>query len=187
MQTACPVPALVGELKLESQWEAPVIEGGGVFPVRVLFLCTGNSCRSQMAEGLLRYLGGVAVEATSAGMHPKPVHPGAVRCMAEIGVDISSQRSKSVEPFLAERFGYVITLCDSAKESCPVMAGAQEQLHWSLPDPAAAEGSDEEKMQVFRGVREDLTRRIDSLLAGILDRFLAHMAAKTKIAGAPNA
>jgi arsenate reductase len=106
--------------------------------------------------------------------------------MAEIGVDISGQRSKSVEPFLAERFDYVITLCDSAKESCPVMADAQEQLHWNLPDPAAAAGSDEEKMQAFRRVREDLTRRIDSLLAGIPDRFLAHMAAKTKIPGAPD-
>ena len=144
--------------------------------MRVLFLCTGNSCRSQMAEGLLRWLGGSVVEVASAGTDPRPVHPDAVRAMREIGLDISRQKSKSVEPFLGRPFDYVITLCDSAREACPVFPGAAKMLHWNLPDPAAASGSDEQRMLVFRGVREQLAAQIDDLLAEILEGFLGKLA-----------
>lgn len=147
-----------------------------MLPVKVLFLCTGNSFRSQMAEGLLRHLGDGAVEVASAGTHPKPIHPDAIRCLREIGVDISAQRSKSIEPFLEQPFDYVITLCDAAKQECPVFPGASESLHWSLPDPAAVQGTDEERMRVFRSVREELATRIQDLLATVLDRFLAEIA-----------
>ena len=140
--------------------------------MRVLFLCTGNSCRSQMAEGLLRWLGGSVVEVVSAGTDPRPVHPDAVRAMREIGLDISRQKSKSAEPFFAQRFDYVITLCDAARESCPVFPGAAKTAHWSLPDPAAATGTDEERLQAFRSVRDQLAARIDDLLAEMMEGFL---------------
>ncbi len=136
-------------------------------PVKVLFLCTGNSCRSQMAEGLLRHLGQEAVEVSSAGTRPSQVHADAIRSMSEIGVDISSQRSKPLEPFLRQPFDYLLTLCDDAKQSCPAFPGASQNIHWSIPDPAAARGADEERMGVFRSVREDLAARIRLLLTGI--------------------
>lgn len=144
--------------------------------MKVLFLCTGNSCRSQMAEGLLRWHGGSVVDVVSAGTDPKPVHPDAVRVMREIGLDISRQRSKSVEPYFEQGFDYVITLCDSAKETCPVFPGAARMMHWSLPDPATASGSDEERVQFFRGIREQLAFQIDELLAEILEGFLGKLA-----------
>jgi len=144
--------------------------------MKVLFLCTGNSCRSQMAEGLLRWYGGSVVDVVSAGTGPKPVHPDAVRVMREIGLDISRQKSKSVEPYLEQRFDYVITLCDSAKEACPVFPGAARMMHWNLPDPAAASGSDEERMRFFRGIRDQLAFQIDELLAEILEGFLEKLA-----------
>jgi len=138
-------------------------------PVKVLFLCTGNSCRSQMAEGLLRHLGQEAVEVSSAGTRPAQVHADAIRSMREIGVDISSQRSKPLEPFLGQPFDYLITLCDDAQQSCPAFPGVSQNIHWSIPDPAAARGTDtdEERMAVFRRVREDLAARIRLFLAGI--------------------
>ena len=136
-------------------------------PVKVLFLCTGNSCRSQMAEGLLRHLGQEALEVASAGTRPSQVHADAIRSMSEIGVDISSQHSKPLEPFLGQPFDYLITLCDDAKESCPAFPGVSQNIHWSIPDPAAARGTDEERMAVFRSVREDLAARIRLLWAGI--------------------
>ncbi|MBI3933624.1 MAG: arsenate reductase ArsC [Acidobacteria bacterium] len=144
--------------------------------MKVLFLCTGNSCRSQMAEGLLRWLGGSVVEVASAGTDPQPVHPHAIRAMREIGLDISRQKSKSMEPFLGRPFDYVITLCDSARETCPVFPGTGKMLHWSLPDPATASGSEEERMPVFRSVREELAAQIDELLAEILEGFLGKLA-----------
>ena len=144
--------------------------------MKVLFLCTGNSCRSQMAEGLLRWLGGSVVEAASAGTSPKPVHPDAVRAMRQMGVDISGQRSKSVELFRGQRFDYAITLCDAARESCPIFPEAIATLHWSLPDPAAATGTDEERFQIFCAVREQLAAHIEQLLADILDQFLERLA-----------
>ncbi|HWP85602.1 MAG TPA: arsenate reductase ArsC [Terriglobia bacterium] len=147
--------------------------------MRILFLCTGNSCRSQMAEGLLRWQGGSVVEVASAGMDPRPVHPFAVRVMSEIGLDISRQTSKSVEPFLAERFDYVITLCEAAKEACPIFPGEARRLHWDLPDPAAAGGSEQERLEAFRRVRDQLAARIEELLGEILEEFLRRLAQET--------
>ena len=142
-------------------------------PVRVLFLCTGNSCRSQMAEGLLRRIVPPAVvEVASAGTSPKPVHPDAVRIMREILVDISAQRSKSLDQFSEQKFDYVITLCDEAQEACPTFPGAAQRLHWGLPDPAAARGAEEERLAAFRAVRNDLATRIDGLLEDIFGKLL---------------
>jgi arsenate reductase len=121
---------------------------------RVLFLCTGNSARSQMAEGHLRRLAGDRFEVFSAGTHPVGLNPKAVAAMKEIGVDISNHHSKSVDDFVGQEFDYVITVCDSAKESCPIFAGAANRLHYSFPDPGAAQGSVDEQMQVFRKVRD---------------------------------
>src|SRR5206468_11270643 len=114
----------------------------------VLFLCTGNSCRSQMAEGLLRHLAGDRFEAASAGTHPAGLNPGAVAVMQEIGIDISSHRSKRVDEYMDSRFDYVITVCDRAKETCPLFPADASQLHWSFEDPAAAQGSAEERRAV---------------------------------------
>ncbi|MGQ9627284.1 MAG: arsenate reductase ArsC [Anaerolineae bacterium] len=130
---------------------------------KILFLCTTNSCRSQMAEGILRNFYGNKFEAFSAGAKPSYVHPFAVKVMAEIGIDISNQRSKSVEEFTGQEFDYVITLCgDYAKEVCPVFIGkAKERLHWNFVDPAEAEGSEEEVLTVFRKVRDEIKIKID--------------------------
>jgi arsenate reductase (thioredoxin) len=124
--------------------------------MRVLILCTGNSARSQMAEGLLRHDGGVAFEASSAGTKPNYVRPEAIAAMHEIGIDISGHRSKSVDEFAGQGFDYVITVCDSAKESCPVFPTATKRIHWSLDDPAAFHGSEEQKLAEFRRVRDQL-------------------------------
>jgi len=133
---------------------------------RVLFLCTGNSARSQMAEGLLRDKAGDRFEAFSAGLEPTAVHPMAVTAMAEIGVDISGQRSKSLTEYLGkEHFGYLITVCDHAAANCPMFPGVANRLHWSLVDPAAAEGGDEERMGMFRRVRDRLAALVDEFLA----------------------
>ena len=111
---------------------------------RVLFLCTHNSARSQMAEGLLRYLAGDRFEVQSAGTEATHVRPLAIRAMDEIGVDISGQESKTLDHYLGEPFDYVITVCDDANEACPFFPGARSRLHWSLPDPSAAEGTEED-------------------------------------------
>lgn len=132
----------------------------------VLFVCTGNSCRSHMAEGFLRALEGENYEAFSAGAKPAGyVHPLAIATMRDAGVDISSHQSKSLDAFSGQEFNYVITVCDRAREACPVFPGAAKQLHWSFDDPAYAEGSDEQKMVVFRRVREEIKSRIESFLA----------------------
>ncbi len=131
--------------------------------VKILFLCTGNSARSQMAEGLARALGGPAVDVWSAGIAPRGVHPLAVRAMGERGIDISRQASKSVEAVPGE-VDCVITLCDSAAERCPVFPGRVERMHWSLPDPAAAAGSEEERLAVFRQVRAEIETRVRRFL-----------------------
>lgn len=165
---------------------------------RVLFLCTHNSCRSQMAEGWLNKLGvercetnhnGRATcsdawwisklsehkfEAESAGMEPTFVHPLAVKAMAEAGVDISSQRSKSIDEFPDQSFDYVITLCGGAQKTCPVFPGEYQSLHWDIPDPAAAEGSDEEKMSAFRSVRDDIRARVENLIREISNSSSCH-------------
>lgn len=137
--------------------------------MRVLILCTGNSARSQMAEGLLQSLSNGAIEVHSAGTNPSRVNPLAIDAMKEIGIDISGHRSKSVEEFAGQRFDVVITVCDNAKESCPIFSGAPERIHWSYPDPAAVEGSEEEKLQAFRAVRDDLQHRFRSFLASHRD------------------
>ena len=125
-------------------------------PTHVLILCTGNSARSQMAEAWLRYMGGSAYDVFSAGTHPTVVNPLAIQVMAERNIDISQARSKSVTEFLDQPFDYVITVCDQAAEQCPIFPGKGERLHWSFPDPAAVTGSDAERLQAFRDVRDGL-------------------------------
>jgi len=137
--------------------------------VRVLILCTGNSARSQMAEGLLRALSGGTLEVHSAGTQPSRVNPLAIEAMKEVGIDISGQRSKSVEEFAGQCFDAVITVCDNAKESCPIFPGAPLRIHWSYPDPAAVEGSKEERLRAFRGVRDGLRQKFQSFLASHRD------------------
>lgn len=131
---------------------------------RVLFLCTGNSCRSQMAEGWARFLGKDQLEAFSAGTQPKPINPLAIKVMAEVGVDISRQQSKGVEPFVGQPFDLVVTVCDRAKEACPVWPAARAQIHWSLDDPAEATGTEEQRLAVFRRVRDEVRGRMRLLL-----------------------
>jgi arsenate reductase len=131
---------------------------------RVLFLCTHNSARSQMAEGLLRHLAGDRFEIMSAGTEATHVRPLAVRAMDEVGVDISGQESKTLERYLREPFDYVITVCDDANEACPVFPGAKNRRHWSLPDPSAAEGTEEERLAVFRSVRDGIRDRVQAEL-----------------------
>lgn len=128
---------------------------------RVLILCTGNSCRSQMAEGWIEYLLGEAWEARSAGTDPaEGIHPLAVTVMAEVGVDISGNMPEHVEAFLHQTWDLVITVCDSAHETCPVFPGPVETLHISFPDPADAEGTRTEQIEVFRTVRDQIRRQL---------------------------
>jgi arsenate reductase len=128
---------------------------------RVLFLCTHNSARSQMAEGLLRHLAGDRFEAHSAGTEATHVRPLAVRAMEEVGVDISGQESKTLDRYLEEPFDYVITVCDDANEACPLFPGAKNRLHWSFEDPSRVDGSEEERLAVFRSVRDRIAERIE--------------------------
>ena len=122
----------------------------------VLILCTGNSARSQMAEGLLRHDAGDRFEVASAGTHPSRVRPEAIAVMQEIGIDISGHRSKSVDEFAARAFDYVLTVCDNAQESCPIYPGHGNRIHRGFEDPAAVEGSDEDKLAAFRRVRDQI-------------------------------
>jgi arsenate reductase len=131
---------------------------------KVLFLCTGNSARSQMAEGYLHHVAGDLFEPLSAGIEPKGLNPLAVEAMSEIGVDISHQKSKDVVSFLGQYIPYIVTVCDNARERCPVFPRSYKFLHWSFDDPAAAQGSREEKLAVFRRVRDEIARRIDEEL-----------------------
>ncbi len=123
---------------------------------RILFICTHNSARSQMAEGLMNARYGDRFEAQSAGIEPTEVHPLAIKAMAELGIDISHHRSKSIEEFLGQEFDYVVTVCDHAKEACPFFPGAKEYLHASFPDPASVEGTEEERLEAFRRVRDEI-------------------------------
>ena len=129
---------------------------------KVLFLCTGNSARSQMAEGYLRHVAPDRYEALSAGIAPKGLNPLAVEAMREIGIDTSGQQSKDVVTLLGQYIPYVVTVCDNAKERCPIFPGTWKFLHWSLEDPAAAEGTHEDKLAVFRRVRDQIMARIDA-------------------------
>lgn len=128
---------------------------------KVLFLCTGNSARSQMAEGLLRAVAGERFEALSAGTNPIGVHPLAIEAMQEISIDISKHRSKNVNEFLGKPIEYVVTVCDRAKESCPIFPGTYKFLSWSLDDPAAATGTKADKLQFFRRIRDEISRNIE--------------------------
>ena len=127
---------------------------------KVLFLCTGNSCRSQMAEGLLRNQAGDRFDAASAGTRPAGLNPLAVRAMAEIGIDISSQESKHIDSLADQQFTHVITVCDNAREACPTFPATTQSLHWSFDDPAEAQGSDEERMKVFARVRNEIDEKV---------------------------
>jgi arsenate reductase len=127
---------------------------------RVLILCTGNSARSQMAEGLLRDLAGDRFEVASAGVSPTEVRPEAISAMNEIGIDISRHRSKSVDEFTGHEFDYVITVCDNANQQCPVFPGKTERIHWSFEDPAVAQGDEQSRLAVFRRVRDEILHRL---------------------------
>jgi arsenate reductase (thioredoxin) len=127
---------------------------------RVLFLCTHNSARSQMAEGLLRSMAGDSFEVQSAGTQKTSVHPLAIRAMAERGIDISGQTSKIFVGLMQEPWDYLITVCDDANEKCPFVPGTRKRLHWPLPDPSRAAGSEDEKLAVFRRVRDDIEARL---------------------------
>lgn len=131
---------------------------------RVLFLCTHNSARSQMAEGLLRKIAGDEFEVFSAGTEQTRVQPLAIEAMREIGIDISGHSSKALEVFDGQTFDYVITVCDRANESCPVFPGTTERIHWSFEDPTAATGTDEQKLRAFRTVRDAIQQRLRMFL-----------------------
>lgn len=131
---------------------------------RVLFLCAHNSARSQMAEGLLRARAGDRFEAFSAGSEATQVRPLAILAMAELGIDISGQRSKTTHEYTGQVFDHVITVCDDAKEACPYFPGARRRLNWSFEDPAAVSGTEDERLAVFRRVRDEIVARIRSEL-----------------------
>ena len=135
--------------------------------IRVIFLCTGNSARSQMAEAFLSKYGGDAFEAYSAGLEPKGLNPFAVEVMKEAGIDITHQRSKNINEYLGKvLFQYLITVCDDADKNCPtILVGVQSRLHWSFEDPAKFQGTDEEKLAKFREVRDRIERRLKAWLA----------------------
>jgi arsenate reductase len=133
-------------------------------PMRVLVVCTGNSARSIMAEALIRARGGDAFEVHSAGTHPRGINPLTLRVLAESGIDASWARSKSVEEYLGQSFDYVITVCDEARQECPVFPGEHESMHWGYEDPALAEGSEDERLAVFRRVFIQLSERIGQFI-----------------------
>ena len=139
----------------------------GSTPARVLFLCTGNSARSQIAEALAEQLSDGAVSAASAGSHPKPLHPNAVRVMRARGIDLAGRRSKHLSEFTAQRFDYVISLCDRVREVCPEFPGGPELIHWSIPDPAREPASDKETLPAFERTATELHARIGFLIEAI--------------------
>jgi arsenate reductase len=131
---------------------------------KVLFLCTGNSARSQIAEGLMKSMGGEQWEVESAGILPSYVHPLAIRVMDEVGIDISKQTSKAQDQFLKEEFDYIITLCDHAAKACPNFPGQGSRIHWSIEDPAMAIGTIDQRVGVFRRARDEIRTRIEKFL-----------------------
>lgn len=132
---------------------------------RVLFLCTHNSARSQMAEGLLRHFAGHRFEVCSAGTEATHVRPEAIQVMAELGIDISGHTSKLLDIYLSQPFDSVASVCDQANEACPVFPGAKQRKHWSFPDPSAVRGSQDEHLAAFRLVRDQLAARLRAFLA----------------------
>ena len=141
--------------------------------IRVLFVCTGNSARSQMAEAILRQIGRGAFETFSAGTDPRGVNPLTMRALANVGIDASAARSKSVTEFLGQSFDYVITVCDRARESCPVFPGGAESLHWGFDDPAEATGSESERLAVFELVLGEISARLRTFAPAALLRATA--------------
>src|SRR4030042_5509008 len=131
---------------------------------KVIFLCTGNSARSQMAEGLMNHLSHEEWKVQSAGIFPSYVHPLAIRVMEEIGIDISQQTSKSMDQFANDKFDFVITLCDHAAQFCPTFGGQGKRLHWPFEDPAGATGTTEERLVVFRRIRDGIKTKIEEFL-----------------------
>lgn len=160
-------------------------------PIRVLFVCTGNSARSQIGEALLERLGGDDFQVESAGTDPKGVNPYATRVLAEFGIDWAAATSKPLEPFLGQPFDYVITVCDRARQACPVFPGSANSLHWGLEDPAEVEGTDEERLEAFRRTRTELTLRLRPFIeiarraAGLTAPSAPGHAAPTPEHGAP--
>ena len=148
---------------------APIVTDGPVSVTRpkqrVLFLCTGNSARSQMAEALLAHRSNAAIEARSAGSRPKPLHPHAVQVMAERGIDISGRRTKHFDRYARSRFDRVITLCDKVREMCPEFPGAPVRAHWSMADPSAAAGSDEDSYRAFATTAAEIDARVALLIS----------------------
>jgi arsenate reductase len=141
-------------------------ESGAGQPMRVLFLCTHNASRSQMAEGLLRARGGDAYEVFSAGTQPRTVHPLAIKATSELGIDLNQHWSKGIETFADQPpMDLVVTVCDDAAETCPFFPHARHQAHWGFPDPSAVIGSEEERLAAFREVRDAIEVRIDVFLA----------------------
>ncbi len=132
---------------------------------RILVLCTGNSARSQMGEGLFRHGGHGAYEVASAGTHPSQVRPEAIAVMKEIGIDISGHRSKSVREFDGQSFDYVVTVCDNARDNCPVFPAGTERLHWSFEDPAVVQGSEAERLAAFRRIRDQMREKVHAFFA----------------------
>jgi arsenate reductase len=133
-------------------------------PLKVLILCTGNSARSQMAEGLLRHDGGGAFVVNSAGLEPSFVRPEAIKTMREIGIDISTHRSKPIDEFTGRPFDYVITVCDNAKQNCPMFPAATNRIHWSIEDPAAVTGDEQTRLEAFRSARDNLRKRLSKFI-----------------------
>lgn len=157
-------PAMNGAARAAGETGAGAVADSNTPPIRVLFLCTHNSARSQMAEGIMRHLGGPLVEVYSAGTAPSSVHPVAVQTMTSLGIDLSSQRSKHLDEFRGQHFDYVITVCDRARESCPLFPDDPVQIHWSFPDPAAVPPGEEQR-QAFYQTAIELMNRIRILLA----------------------
>lgn len=132
---------------------------------RVLFLCTGNSAHSQMAEGLLRSYAGESFDVASAGVSPSQVRPEAIEVMREVGIDVSNHRSKSVDEYIGQDFDYVVTVCDNAKQQCPIFPDVTTRIHWNLDDPSEAAGDKITKLSVFRRVRNELTAQLRLFIA----------------------
>ena len=143
---------------------APTADAPERGPIRVIFICTGNSARSQMAEALLRHDGAGRFHVVSAGVNPRGVHPMTVTALGKVGIDISDATSKPVGMFLGQRFDYVITVCDRARATCPVFPGGSQTLHWGIDDPVEVEGSDAERQAAFDRALKELAGRIHAFM-----------------------